>query len=257
MRFGLLTGLLLIAPLPLFGASFARESLFLSKTPVVDGETVLIHAVVANESNVKFVGDVVLKVGEARIGSVAVTIAPGGANAVSVSWKPTAGSHKIVAELTTVEGTIVESESATFTINEKPKPAGTSGTAATTSIESSADIQDKINSTLPAVSGISEPIFTTLDSARASAAALLDRGIDWAKQKTDEKKPGEILGSATENKGGFIETALLMFATVMLYIFSVLRFVVGNAGLFYPVFVVLFFYALWRIFRRIRRPSYG
>ncbi len=258
MKFWLFTAflLLVLAPSITFAASFAKESLFLSKTPVIEGETVLIHAVVANESSTKFVGEVVFTEGETKIGSVAAAISPGGANAVSVSWKPAAGSHKVTAALTRSDGMVVENESTTFTINEKPKPASATPTPPT-SVESSGSIQEKINSLSPAAGNISAPVLTTLDSARAQAAKFLDSGIDWAKQKTLGKKPGEILGDATTSgSSDIMNTLWLILATLALYVFSVLRFVVGNAGIFYPVFALLFFYILWKVFRRIRSPRF-
>jgi hypothetical protein len=232
--------------------------MFLSKTPVTEGETVLVHTVVANESNVAFGGDVVFKDGDTKLGSVAVSIAAGGANAVSISWKPTHGSHTVVAELTAHDGSVVETETQTFTINEKPKPASsTAGT--TTNVGSSQDIQNKINDVLPAATPFSEPVFATLDSARATAAKALDNGINWAKTKSGGNASsnfGKVLGTSTKSSGA-VDTAWLIGATLLLYIFSVLRFVVGNAGIFYPVFALLFFYILWRTYKRFRRPRYA
>jgi hypothetical protein len=264
MKFWLLTLVVLVSTSPTLAsaASFAKQSLFLSKTPVTEGETVLIHAVVANESTAKFSGDVVFKDAEAKIGSVAVTIAAGGANAVSISWKPTAGSHTITAQLTNGAGTAVESESATFVINEKPKPvtpltiSGTSSAASP--VESSADIQKKITDLYPPAGSVSAPVFSTLDSVREKAAGALDNGINWAKQKTGGKNYGSVLGAATStnDSGGIMGTVWLILGLVVLYIFTLLRFVVGNAGIFYPAFAILFFYILWRLFKRFRRPRY-
>src|SRR3989344_7118699 len=129
MRFvTILLGLLLITPLSAGAAGFAKDSLFLSKSPVTEGETVFIHAVVANDNASAFTGNVVFSVqdgsasgGKDSIGSVAVTLPPGGAQAVSVSWQPTGGSHKVTAELTAGDGTVAESEHATFAVQEKPE----------------------------------------------------------------------------------------------------------------------------------------
>ncbi len=254
MRTALFTALLFVSfASSVSAATFARQSLFLSKTPVTEGDTVLIHSVVANESNVKFTGDVVFKDGETKVGSVAVSIVPGGANTVSVSWKPFAGTHRVTAELTAQDGAVVESESANFSINEKIKPGSTT---TSTGIDSSQDIQKKIAEILPAAAPVSTQIFSTLDSARGTAASVLDSGIDWAKQKTGGKKPGEVLGASTTSSGGAIDTVWTVLASVLLYILSILRFVVGNAGIFYPAFALLFFYILWRIYKRMRRPSY-
>jgi hypothetical protein len=240
-------------------AGFAKQSLFLSKTPVTEGETVLVHAVVANDATAKFTGDVVFKDGEAKIGSVAVTIAPGGANAVSVSWRPVAGTHSVSAELTGTDGYVVEKQSATFTINEKPKPALTGDVTIATSspIGTSEDIQNKIKSLSPTAADLSAPIFSTLDTLRVKSAQALDSGIDWAKQKAAGKKTGSVFGTTTEASGGAIDTAWGIFGTILLYILNALRYVVGNAGIFYPVFALLFFYILWRIYKRMRRPSYS
>jgi hypothetical protein len=267
MRNSLFTGFLLLTllaisslslPFSAEAATFAKQSLFLSKAPVTEGETVLIHAVVANDSNVKFTGDVVFKDADQKIGTVAVTIAPGGAQAVSISWKPGPGAHPISAQLTAQDGSVVESESQNFSISEKPKPVvpGSNSNQATTSVGSSADIQKKITDLSPAAGNVAAPIFSTLDSVRARAAQTLDSGINWAKQKASPIKLGSVLGSSTQQSGGTADTAWSIFGTILLYILTVLRYVVGNAGVFYPVFALLFFYLLWRIYKRMRRPSY-
>lgn len=253
MKFALFATLLFVSlASPALAATFARQSLFLSRTPVTEGETVLIHTVVANESNVKFVGDVVFKDADTKIGSVEASIAAGGANTLSVSWKPAAGTHHVTAELTTSDGTVVEAQSADFTIVEKNKPSTSGGTAG---VDSSTEIKNKINEILPAAAPVSEPFFSTLDSARATAAKSLDSGISWAKEKTGVNRPSRVLGVSTSTPST-MDSVWAIIATVLLYIFSVLRFVVGNAGIFYPAFALLFFYILWRTYKRMRRPSY-
>ena len=248
--------LLIMFPLGALGAGFAKQSLFLSKTPVTEGETVLIHAVVANEGALKFTGEVVFKDGEVKIGAVAVSIAPGGANAVSVSWKPTSGAHAIAAELTDEDGAVVERQSAHFTINEKLKPTS-AAEATSTPVESSAQLQESIESTFPAIASFTGPIFSSLDSLRGQAAGMLDRGIEWAKEKSGGKKPSNILGSATDaSQGGFMGAAGSILSTIALYLFSILRFIVGNAGIFYPFLAIAFLYGLWRTYKRMHRPSY-
>ena len=242
-------------------ASFAKQSLFLSKTPVTEGETVLIHAVVSNDAATSFSGDVVFKEADQKIGSVAVTIAPGGANAVSVSWKPAAGSHNVTAQLTAQDGSVVEAESATFTVNPKPVPASAPGSDPTlqAAIESSQNIQNKIGQYSPAAASTTAPMFSGIDSLRAKAADALDQGITWAKDKTGGKNPGQVLGASTSNtsSSGIIGTLWNILALIVLYTFTILRFLVGSAGIFYPVFAILFFFVLWKTFKRFRRPSYG
>ena len=253
MRSVLIAFLLLLLPYSASAAGFAKESLFLSKTPVTEGDTVLIHAVVANETTVKFDGEVVFLDAEVKIGAVAVTIAPGGANAVSVSWKPTSGSHTVTAKLTDKAGAVAEQESATFKIAEKPKPASPSTPSSQSGVDSSDSIQNAIGNISPTAENLASPAFVALDSGRRSAAALLDKGIAWAKKQTAPK--GAVLGAQDEKKGIF-ETALFFVGMVVLYALSLLKYVVGNAGIFYPVFVLIFFYILWRLYKRSRRPAW-
>jgi hypothetical protein len=257
MKYALLAALMLATlPAPALAAGFAKQSLFLSKEPVTEGETVLIHAVVANENAQKFSGDVVFKDGDTTVGSVAVAIASGGANAVSVSWKPSAGSHAVTAELTDPKGAVVEQQTANFKIEAKPDPARDSTAAA---VESSRKIQDKIESYSPAAASAVAPVFNTLDSLRSKASDALDSGIGWAKDTTGGKEVGEVLGSSTKDPSprSLMDTLWFIFATLALYALTVLRFIVGSAGIFYPVFALLVFFVLWRTYKRFRRPSYA
>ncbi len=261
MRYIALAALVLILFPSYVGATgFAKQSLFLSKTPVTEGDTVLIHAVVENDTTASFTGTVVFAEGTDKIGVVAVTIAAGGANAVSVSWKPTAGSHTIEAQLTGKDGSVVEKESATFTINEKPKPASSTSTdpELEAAIESSQNIQNEIGQYSPAAASTTAPAFAAIDSLRAKAADALDSGIAWGKSKTGGKSAGEVLGDATTTVavGGVMGAVWTVLGLIVLYICTLLRFVVGSAGAFYPLLTIVFFYILWRTYKRFRRPKY-
>lgn len=245
----------LLFPTFVFGAGFAKESLFLSKSPVIEGETVFIHAVVANESQIKFTGEVVFRDKEEKIGVVAVTIAPGGAQAVSVSWKPSPGSHEVSAELTAGDGTVVEKQSANFSIQEKLKPEAPQTPS---EVESSENIKKVIAGFSPGVANATAPVFATIDSLRSKGADLLDTGIAWAKKKVEGK--GEVKGTSTDGQAaseGIVGTIWYFVSTILLYFFTLLRFLIGNAGIFYPLLAALFFFALWKMYRKMRRPSYS
>ncbi len=262
MKYGLIFALVIaLLPFSAHAAGFAKQSLFLSKTPVTEGDTVLIHAVVSNDAASSFSGNVVFKEAADTIGSVAVTIAAGGANAVSVSWKPLAGSHDVTAELTAQDGTVVESESATFAVNPKPVPASSdnSDPQLQAAIESSQNIQNEIGQYSPAVASTTAPVFSGIDSLRAQAAVALDNGINWAKTTSGGQSAGQVLGTSTTNTspGGIMGTVWNILALIALYLFTILRFVVGSAGIFYPVLAVGFFFILWRTYKHFRRPRYA
>ena len=258
MRLALLPlALFVFLPMSAHAAGFATTPLFLSKTPVTEGETISIHAVVANDASSAFSGDVRFSDGSIKIGTVSVTIAPGGAQAVSISWSPTAGSHTIKADLVRADGTVAESQSETFSVDAKPV-AAFSGSSQSAAVESSQGIQSGIAKYSPAAAQTAKPLFTTLDSARSAAASLIDDGIALAKQKGGDLPPGEILGEATKDTSatGITSTLWRILATIGYWILFVLKMVVDSAGLFYPIFALLFFWVLWRTFKAFRRPAY-
>lgn len=229
----------------LFAAGFAKESLFLSKSPVLEGEVVYIHAVVANDSNSNFKGEVIFEDGEQKIGAVAVTIAPGGAQAVSLSWEPTVGSHSLVAELTAPNNSVVEKLSATFVVQAKSKSEDE--VASSTIVQSSEDVKKALAGVSPGLADAATPLLTTLDSLRQKGTEALDMGIKWAK-RTGDQPPG--------TNTGLIDTTLGVVKTVLTYLMELLKFMLGNAGIFYPALAITFLYILWRTFKRFRRPKY-
>jgi hypothetical protein len=267
----LLPSLLLgVYPEVALGAGFAKQSIFLSRSSVTEGDTVRIHATVSNDAASSFTGNVMLLDGTASIGSVSVTLAAGAAQAISANWAPTAGEHTITAKLQTQSGAVIQETSATFTVAAKPAPApnlpasrqglqtGTTNatglTAAT--VDSSQGIQNQIGSYSPMVARGSEPIFAALDNFRTSAASFLDGQINSAKQHL-ATTPSTTISQGTigqnptipSGSGGFWSIVY----TLYLYVLTLVRFLVGSAAVFYPLFVVVFFFILWRIYRRIRR----
>jgi hypothetical protein len=258
-KFLILSAFLLLPSLAL-GAGFAKQSLFLSKSPVTEGDSVRIYAVLSNETASAFAGSVVVSDGDTKIGSAAASIAAGGAQTVSVPWKPAAGSHTITAKLTASDGTVVESESATFTIAAKPVPVfSDTASPSAAAVESSQNIQNQIGSFSPAAEQASKPAFTIIDGFRSSAADFIDSQLASTKTKlANTPQPGIVAGDATQsptvsNPWG---TAWFVLYTLYLYLLTILRFLIGSAAVFYPLLAVIFFYLLYRSYKRFRRPAW-
>ena len=247
----------LLLPSFALGAGFARESIFLSKESVTEGDTVLVHTVVQNDLTAKFPGQLVITDGDAKVGSVPVDLEPGEAQAVSVSWKPAAGSHKLVAELQDKAGTVVESETETFVIKAKPKPAPKSSASSSQSaaaVESSDGIQEQIDGLSPAVGGAVAPFFRLVDGSRETIADVLDSQLASVGPKvTALPIPGVVAGAQTIKAPDEQNWFWSIIYTVYFYILTVLRYIVGSAGIFYPLLAVVFFFILWRTYRRFRR----
>lgn len=251
---------LLLLPALASAAGFAKNSLFLSRTSVTEGETVLIHAVVNNDAATAFAGTLRFSEGAMAIGSVPVSLDAGEAAAVSVSWKPSAGSHAVLAELKA--GTeLVEKQSATFVIAAKPKPAPADSAAlSAAAVESSAKIQKGIAGFSPAAANATAPVFALVDGGRAALSDVIDGQIAATKKSIGASvaSPGEVLGAEQVKNAGSnpMGTVWFILQTLYLYLLTILNFVIGSAGVFYPVAAFLILYFLWRLVKRFRRPAY-
>jgi hypothetical protein len=242
-------------------AGFAKQSLFLSKSPVTEGDAVRIYAVLSNETSTAFNGTVVFSDNSQKIGDAPASIPAGGTQTVSVAWKPTAGTHPVTAKLETGSGAVVESESASFDIASKPKPATiTTGSSSIAAVESSLQIQNQIGSFSPAAKSATEPFFNVVDSLRSTAADFIDTQLASTKAKlASTPKTGIVAGESVtqdtiiSNPWGMTMT---VFFTLYIYLLTVLRFIISNAGVFYPVLAIAFLYSLWKMYRHFRRPAY-
>lgn len=237
------------------GAGFASQAIFLSKTPVVEGELVKIYATVSNPGADSFKGSVTISEGGTTIGTVPLTLATGGAQTVSVAWKPAAGSYTITAALVQ-DGTTAAEAQQTFVVKEKPKPVEvapdpTEASPTTSDVESSAGIQESIQSISPAAGNAAKPVFGAIDSARQSIANVADQQLANVAPKISKgQSKGQVEGAQTENTEPWYWSIVW---TVYFYILTLVRFLVGSAGIFYPLLALLFLYFLYRMFRRYRR----
>lgn len=264
----LITGVLLcmtLAPASALAAGFAKDPLFLSKTPVTEGQTVHVYAVINNTDPAAFVGTLVFYDNNVKIGSSAVNLAAGATETASILWTPAAGAHPLSARLVAKGGSVAEEISQDFTINAKPQPAAAITSSApafaqtAASIDSSAAIQKDIANVSPQVASAAQPVFTTIDGARNSIANVLDNQIATTKQKVAATpKPGIVAGAATQDVK--IENPTTGFwywlYTMYLWLLQGVRWLVGNAGVFYPVLAIAFLYFIYKMYRRFRRPAW-
>jgi|GEM_PF-2936237 hypothetical protein len=131
--------------------------------------------------------------------------------------------------------------------------------ALASSVDSSAPIQKDIANVSPTAAQDAQPLFVALDSFRSSMAGVLDSQLAFAQAKlagTPQLSITDI--SATKDAAVSNPWSTFWYALYMLYFYAltVLRWVVGNAIVFYPVFVLLVLYILLRLFSWWRRPRY-
>jgi len=266
MRYAIVGLLLFVSPFTVFGAGFSRESLFLSKEPVVDGEEVAVHATVANKTVGSFNGTLKVYEGEKLVGSTAVSLEEGDATTASVSWEPSAGQHTLVAKLYDKAGTLTEQTSADFTVAPKPVAQSSSDSDSSSSfggsgsVTSSQGIQNSIARVSPALASTTAPVFSGIDAARTSSIRAIDQGLGWSKDQIAKSSAGgKVLGAEAKEPSkdakdnNILSTLWLVLATIVLYILTVLRFLLSSAGIFYPFLLVVFLFVLWRMYRRYKR----
>ncbi len=167
------------------------------------------------------------------------------------------GSENVTLSSTKTEGAVP----VIFTLYLKPKPKPKPKLVATSSqaaaVESSQKIQASIAGLSPQVADATEPFFTLVDGARSSAATIVEQQLTKTKAALGTDA-GKVLGAeatknATSNPGG---TFWYVLQTLYLYILTVLGFIIGSAGVFYPLLAVIVLFLLWKLFRRFRRPAY-
>jgi len=177
----------------------------------------------------------------------------GSAN-VPVSATVSATSDSVELSASKKEGAVPVTFTFWLVPKPKPKPAATSSQAA--AVESSQGIQNGIAQYSPQAAQYSQPVFATIDRVRTSAANVLDTQMVHTREKLDTE-PGDVLASestkhAVSNPFGAFWYIL---QTLYFYLLTLLRFIVGSAGVFYPLVAVAFLYFLYVMFRRFRRPA--
>jgi len=273
----------LAAPADTTGAGFVAESVFFSHTPLTEGSNVFIYASVLNTSADAFSGKVVFTDAGVEIGSLAVTLTPGEARIVSISWTPTTGSHAISAMLQSVNGTPVASSgklapNAEVTVSAAPKP-NTPPAQPDNAVVPSSDIQKAVEYVSPPVAQTLQPAFVTVDKVREGAAAVIDDQIKQTKNSLLKEvqtasttlsisasstpslsgfgeTSSSTSGSEPGTSGSFMNTAWVWTLNAYIILLSAVRFGVANPMAFYPVAFALFFWGVYKLYKQMTRPRF-
>lgn len=253
----LFLSVLFLLPSLALAAGFATQPLFLSESPVTEGDSVQIYAVLSNDTSTAFAGTLVVSDGSTPIGSVPVSMAAGGAQTVSVPWTPLTGSHTVVAALEDSGGTTVEQETEVFAVNAKPAASSANDASQPENVQSSAQIQQDISNYSPQAAQAAKPLFSSIDSLRATLSTIIATQLGIAKTNlTNSDAQGLVLGTSTSALPNTTGDFWFVLWTLYLYLLTILQFLISNAAVFYPLLVIVFFYLLYRTYRWARRPSY-
>ena len=151
----------------------------------------------------------------------------------------------------------------TFTLylTPKPKPAPVAASSsAAAAVESSSGIQQGIAGVSPQAATTLSPVFRLVDGGRSKAADVLDNQIATIKNNlgANAGAPSEVLSAQDVKQAGQNPMGAFWYIlqTLYLYLLTLLRFIVGSAGVFYPVLAAAVLYLLLKIVSRFRRPAY-
>lgn len=239
-------------------AGFPRSGLWLSTEHPLSGETLVLYASLANQSEEVLSGTLRFLNGSTLLHETSVSLAPGESKTYTASFTPEEGALTLSAQFSDAKGMLVDEVS--LSVPVAPRRAGPSLAAA---VEDSAPIQKTIADLSPKAAQTLAPVFETIDSVRAIGASFIDERIVSSREKlqsfSEEKKSLGLppLRSEEAEKRGRTIAAYQVFHTMLLYLLETLRFVISTAAVFYPLLAFCFFVILYKLYRRFRRPSYS
>jgi hypothetical protein len=236
----------LLVPFGTRAASFSQSYIFLSESSITQGDTVLVHAVIGNPATTSFSGSLLFQDNGASIGTLPISLDAGGENVFSISWTPAVGAHTITATLKDGAGTTIEKETDKVTVAAPPTSNGAS--LQTVPVDSSAPIQEYIADISPIAASTTEPLFSTVDSMRQGAANAIEGQII----STEPKAIPSAFGTVSQGTSSQTSPSSILW-TAYLYLLTLLKLFFSNALLFYPLFVVIFLFFLWWLYKRMSR----
>ena len=249
---------------------FSGEPVWISSTPVIEGDAVLIHAALTNGSSETLTGTLVFRAEGNLIGSVPIELKRNEARVVSVSWAPKAGTYEVAVELTNPSQEAARrTETLKVTVAQKADEkksvagaaaAGFASLSPDPSFTDSSGIQGAILGVSTDVGEVLAPVFNTVDSwrkdgseflAKKSAEAKVEVAAIAAKKKALEDEDTSEAKSESRKL-----TLWQVLRTLLLYIYQAFNMLISKAGIFYPVVALAFLFFLYKGYQKIRRPSY-
>jgi hypothetical protein len=204
MRYAFL--LFLLAPTFAFAAiqaGFPTAPLWLSKTDIIDGESIVIYTVLYNSSEESLTGDVEFLVDGELIGTKGVSAAAGTTQIVSEDWTAKEGSHAFSARLVGADAALTSTVTGTTTVSVAAKPPPPEPVVKT--IAAAGALEQAIASTTPVVQEFASTTFATTESIREKAVSALE------KLASSTAPQGEVLGAADEQPVSAEENAAASF----------------------------------------------
>lgn len=252
--------------LPLFAPAFAfaavqagfpSQSIWASTQSATEGETVVVSAVVVNDTAVELRGTLVFLANDVRIGARELDLPNAKSQIHSIEWKPKKGEYKVAARIegTSAELSQKETPSISVTVKEPPPPPSEIERTITQVVQTGSTIA---SSSAPIIIQTAQNLFAQTEALRNAGIERLENYL-----ATNAHLPtGTVSGTSTarsnadgfdtdssDGKGGLFSNLAQAAAAGALFAFK-------NAVLFYPILAFLILGTLYLLAKRIRRrPS--
>ncbi len=274
MKYGFVFFLLLLV-LPSWSeaavrAGFPSQAIWVSKSSAIEGETLVVSAVVYNSESEDLHGTLVFTADDARIGAQEFELPGGGSQIHSIEWKPKKGTHRLTAQIEGTPAALSQSETSAIeiTVAEPPPPSAVVQAAATVS-----NIVGSVASTsLPIITSAVQSVYGTTEALRTSAVAYFKEKaegamIDFVNQslvtsgESEDKVLSAETGGAsdgTSNTSGFepvSSTTATPFSRVSQTAAAAALFFFDSRPLFYLTLILLALGTLYWLARKVRRPQ--
>src|SRR3989344_3645519 len=263
--------LLSILLLPVFSlaatiqAGFPSQAIWVSKSCAVEGEAVVVSAVVHNGSADALRATLVFTADDTRIGAREFELPSGEGQMHSIEWKPKKGEHRLAARIegTSAELSQRETPSIIVTILEPPHPSAAQQTISHV-VQTAATLA---SSSAPVIVEAARAVFAQTEALRNAGVERLENYLasQTDRTSTTEASPanskGSIAGTSTSKVGEFLPAGNLgvvskgkaILSTIAQTAAAAALFGMKNAALFYPLLALLCFGFLYYLARRVRR----
>lgn len=243
-------------------AGFAQNSIWLSSTRVVAGDSVNIFTVLYNSSENSISGDIIFTVDSATIGTKNFSLGAGETQIVSLPWIAKVGNHSVSARIekaldtnTNTATSVLNQTTGNITVQIEAPPPPSPTVQILDSVASA--IETGVASSAPKILGALNSIYDKTESLREGAKSALEKKVaENAKTKVVSKPPENRQTDATASTSAG-SSGESLFSTVGRYAALAGLTIVSSKTLFYISFalVLLLLIQIVRVSLRERRGA--
>lgn len=263
----LLFAALLLSPTIAFAAvqaGFPTQSIWVSTISATEGETVVISAVVVNDTTSMLRGTLAFLANDSRIGAREFELPSGKSQIHSIEWKPKKGEYKLIARIegTSAELSQKETPAISVTVKEPPAPPSEIERTITQVVQTGSTIA---SSSAPVIMETAQNIFAQTERLRNAGIERLENYLaSNATSDSREVPEGSIAGTSTGSTGSLqasnaarfdasADKGKGMLSNIAQTAAAAALFGLKNVALFYPTLAFIILGTLYLLARRIRR----